>query len=92
MKILEFLEILDCLESLETLENQEKSEKEKRLLRLTLTLTLTLNLTDLYKKCGACRACIGLKRKKTDPDTDPEPDNSLQEARSLQLSALKKEG
>ena len=44
VKILEFLEILDCLESLETLENQETSEKEKRL----------LNLTDLYKKRGAC--------------------------------------
>ena len=54
MKILEFLEIFDCLESLEMLENQETSEKEKRLLRLTLTLTLTLNLTDLYKKRGAC--------------------------------------
>ena len=50
VKILEFLEILDCLESLETLENQETSEKEKRL----LTLTLRLNLTDLYKKRGAC--------------------------------------
>ena len=34
---------------------------------------------------------MGLKRKKT-PDTDTEPklDKSLQEARSLQLSALKK--
>ena len=31
---------------------------------------------------------MGLKRKKT-PDTDPELDKSLQEARSLQLSALK---
>ena len=48
VKILEFLETLDYLESLETLENQETSEKEKRLLRLTL------NLTDLYKKRGAC--------------------------------------
>ena len=33
---------------------------------------------------------MGLKRKKNPDDPDPEPDDSLQEARSLQLFALKK--